>query len=289
MAVLSGRAKLAGVMGWPVSHSRSPRLHGYWLNHYEIDGAYVPLAVAPENLRAALRVLPALGFKGVNLTLPHKVAALRIEDEFRVLDSVSTTANRIGAVNTIVVTADGRLEGDNTDGFGFFEHLKTSAPQWCAGTRPVAVLGAGGAARAVIVALLDAGVSKLRLINRSAAHAGELRDAFGPTINVIEWEQRGAALDDVSLLVNTTSLGMTGQPPLDLGLDRLTGDAVVYDLVYAPLETPLLKLARQRGHHTVDGLGMLLHQARPGFRAWFGLDPVVTPALRAFVAEDLRG
>ncbi len=282
MAILSGRAKLAGVMGWPVSHSRSPRLHGYWLEHYGVDGAYVPLAVAPDRLRDAIGGLVALGFRGVNLTLPHKEAAL---DH---VDDLSATARRIGAVNTIVVGADGKLRGDNTDAFGFLEHLKASAPQWRADAHPVAVLGAGGAARAVIVALLDEGVKELRLINRSPERASKLREAFGPAITVVNWAARSTALSDVSLLVNATSLGMSAQAPLDLALDRLNQTTVVYDLVYAPLDTPLLKAARQRGNAVVDGLGMLLHQARPGFQAWFGVEPEVTAALRAFVLDDLK-
>lgn len=283
MVMLTGQAKLAGVMGWPVGHSRSPRLHGYWLEHYRIDGAYVPLAVAPERLGEALKALSAFGFRGVNLTLPHKEAALRHVDE------PSETARRIGAVNTIVVGADGRLQADNTDAFGFLEHLKASAPDLRVDRRPIVLLGAGGAARAVIVALLDAGASRLRILNRSPERARALRDAFGPKLEVVAWEERSAALVDAALLVNTTSLGMTGQPPLVLELDRLPVEAVVYDLVYAPLDTPLLSAARRRGNPTVDGLGMLLHQARPGFRAWFGVEPAVTPALRAFVLEDPKG
>ncbi|MSO73976.1 MAG: shikimate dehydrogenase [Alphaproteobacteria bacterium] len=281
MAILSGRAKLAGVMGRPVSHSRSPRLHDFWLEHYGVDGAYVPLPVAPAHLGEALRALPVLGFQGVNLTLPHKEAALSH------IDVLSETARRIGAVNTIVVSPHGQLHGDNTDAFGFLEHLKASAPAWRAETNPVTVLGAGGAARAVIVALLDAGVREIRLYNRSRERAEKLRDAFGSAIKVMMWNDRSAALADISLLVNATSLGMSGQAPLDLSLDRLKAEAVVYDLVYAPLETPLLYAASQRGNPVVDGLGMLLHQARPGFRAWFGVEPEVTPALRAFMLEDL--
>ncbi len=283
MVILSGRAKLAGVMGWPVGHSRSPRLHGFWLEHYKVDGAYVPLAVAPERLGEALRALPTFGFRGINLTLPHKEAALVH------VGALSETARRIGAVNTIVVDGDGGLRGDNTDAFGFIENLWASVPRWRGEARPVAVLGAGGAARAVIVALLDAGVTEVRLLNRSMERAEKLREAFGSMITVTAWEKRSDALIDTGLVVNTTSLGMTGQPPLDLTLDRLPAEAVVYDLVYAPLCTLLLNEARRRGNPVVDGLGMLLHQARPGFRAWFGVEPEVTPALRAFVLEDLKG
>jgi shikimate dehydrogenase len=282
MVIPSGRARVAGVMGWPVGHSRSPRLHGFWLEQYGIDGAYVPLAVPPARLGEALSALPALGFAGVNLTLPHKEAALGH------VDGLSEAARRVGAVNTITVRSDGTLFADNTDGFGFIEHLRASAPGWCGGAGPVAVLGAGGAARAVAVALLDAGVRELRLINRTPERAQALAEAFGSLLRPLPWKGRAEVLDGISLLVNTTSLGMTGQPPLELDLARLPRSAVVYDLVYAPLDTGLLGAARARGNPVVDGLGMLLHQARPGFRAWFGVEPEVTSALRAFVMRDLK-
>jgi shikimate dehydrogenase len=283
MVIPSGKARLAGVMGWPVGHSRSPRLHGFWLEQYGIDGAYVPLAVPPARLGEALKALSALGFAGVNLTLPHKEAALAH------VDGLSEAARRIGAVNTVTVQSDGTLLADNTDGFGFIEHLRASAPGWHGGAGPIAVLGAGGAARAVVVALLDAGVSELRLINRTPERGQALAEAFGSVLRPLLWKGGAEALDGVSLLVNTTSLGMTGQPTLELDLAQLPRSAVVYDLVYAPLDTRLLSAARARGNPVVDGLGMLLHQARPGFRAWFGVEPEVTPALRAFVMRDLKG
>jgi len=277
--ILTGTARLAGVMGWPVGHSRSPRLHGYWLDAYGIDGAYLPLPVAPEHIETALRALPLLGFAGVNLTVPHKEAALGV------VDRVDALARRIGAVNTVVVAADGTLDGTNTDAFGFTENLRAGAPDW-EPSRAAVVLGAGGAARAVCVGLADAGVAEIRLANRKAARATRLADELSG-IQPVAWEARGDALDGAGLLVNTTTLGMTGAPPLDIALDALAGDAVVTDIVYAPLETPLLAAARARGNVTVDGLGMLLHQARPGFAAWFGHEPDVTDALRAFVLEDL--
>jgi shikimate dehydrogenase len=277
--ILTGTARLAGVMGWPVGHSRSPRLHGYWLDAYGIDGAYLPLPVAPEHIETALRALPLLGFAGVNLTVPHKEAALGV------VDRVDALARRIGAVNTVVVAADGTLDGTNTDAFGFTENLRAGAPDW-EPSRAAVVLGAGGAARAVCVGLADAGVAEIRLANRTAARATRLADELSG-IQPVAWEARGDALDGAGLLVNTTTLGMTGAPPLDIALDALAGDAVVTDIVYAPLETPLLAAARARGNVTVDGLGMLLHQARPGFAAWFGHEPDVTDALRAFVLEDL--
>lgn len=272
----SGRARLAGVMGWPVEHSLSPRVHGYWLEHHRIDGVYVPLAVAPRDLERALTALPALGFRGVNLTLPHKERALGLCHE------ADDLARRIGAVNTIVVR-DGKLIGSNSDGFGFLENLKAGAPGWRPEAASAVVLGGGGAARAVVAALIDAGAPQVRIVNRTRPRAEALAASLGGAISVHGWKQRHAALAGAGLLVNTTSLGMAGQPPLDLDLGGLPRDAVVSDLVYAPLMTPLLEAARARGNPLVDGLGMLLHQARPGFEAWFGSRPEVTDALRAFV------
>jgi shikimate dehydrogenase len=277
MSALSGRAKLAGVFGWPVAHSRSPRLHGYWLRHHAIDGAYLPFAVRPEHLAAALKALPVLGLKGVNLTLPHKEAALSL------VDRASEEARRIGAVNTIVVDREGRLEGRNTDGYGFLAHLKASVRGWRPASGPAVLLGAGGAARAIAVALLAAGTPELRLVNRTTARATALAKALSGNVAVVPWQDRAVALKDAALLVNGTTLGMEGQPPLDLDLARLPHEAPVYDIVYAPLETPLLAAARARGHPCVDGIGMLLHQARPGFAAWFGVEPEVTAELRDFV------
>lgn len=277
--LISGKARLAGVMGWPVSHSRSPRLHGHWLNRYGIDGAYLPLAVRPEAFARALHALADLGFAGCNVTVPHKEAALAA------CDLVSETARAIGAVNTIVLR-DGRLEGDNSDAFGFMENLRQEAPAWQAAAGPALVLGAGGAARAVIHGLLQAGAPDIRLANRTEARAAELARHFGPRVQLVAWDRRDRALRDVALLVNTTTLGMTGQAPLDLPLDGLPPEALVTDIVYSPLETPLLADARRRGNPTVDGLGMLLHQARPGFAAWFGVEPQVDAALRAAVLGD---
>ena len=280
---LNGHARLAGVMGWPVAHSRSPRLHGYWLAHHGIDGAYLPLAVAPDALADALGALPKRGFAGVNLTVPHKEAALDS------LDTLSGTARRIGAVNTVTVGADGTLAGDNTDAFGFIENLRAGAPAWSASARPAVMIGAGGAARAVAVALIDAGVPELRVVNRTLARAKALvADLRGP-LTAVDWADRNAAVDGAALLVNATTLGMTGAPPLDLDLGTLAPGAVVNDIVYTPLETPLLVAAQRAGHRVVDGLGMLLHQARPGFATWFGVEPEVTDALRAYVLDDPGG
>jgi shikimate dehydrogenase len=279
--ILSGKARKAGVMGWPVGHSRSPALHGHWLEHYRVDGAYIPMAVRPEDLAQALRALPVLGFAGCNLTIPHKEAALAV------VDRVGPVAKRIGAINTIVVAPDGTLEGRNTDGYGFLASLRASVPDWSAAQGPVTVLGAGGAARSILVALIDAGVPEVRLVNRTLSRASALAAELGPVVVPLPWEARHESLAGAALLVNTTSQGMVGEAPLDLALDSLPGDAVVTDIVYVPLDTPLLAAARRRGNPVVDGLGMLLHQARPGFAAWFGIEPQVTEGLRQAVLETL--
>lgn len=275
--MITGRAKLAGVMGWPVGHSLSPILHGYWLETLGIDGAYVPFAVKPEDFAGALRTLPKFGFAGANVTIPHKQAALAAVDE------IDIVAQRIGAVNTVVVRRDGSLWGTNTDAYGFLENMKWRYPAWEPSAGPATVIGAGGAARAVVVALLDAGAPVVRLVNRSRDRAEALAIEIGAGLEVRDWETRALALDGAALLVNTSSLGMTGQPPLDLDLTHLPAAAAVCDIVYVPLETELLKAAKAKGHSTIDGIGMLLHQARPGFAAWFGIEPVVDQALLAHV------
>ena len=267
----------AAVMGWPVGHSLSPRLHGYWLAHHGIDGDYRALAVAPEALAQRLAGLADEGLRGVNLTLPHKPAALAM------MASLSPAARAIGAVNTVVVGADGSLAGDNTDAFGFMENLRARAPHWSAGSGPAVVLGAGGAARAVCHGLLQAGAPEVRLINRTMARAEALAAMDAARITPRPWAERAEALAGAALLVNTTTLGMAGQAALDLDLAALPPEALVADIVYAPLETPLLAAAARRGNAVVDGLGMLLHQARPGFAAWFGVMPEVTAGLRAHV------
>lgn len=278
----SGAARVAGVIGWPVAHSRSPRLHGTWLTWYGIDGAYVPLPVHPTTAEQALRALPALGLVGVNVTVPHK------ERAFRVCDSLTDRARRHHAVNTVTVTPGGGLHGDSTDGFGFLENLRQAMPTWDPAAGPAVVLGAGGAARAVCGALLDAGAPMVRVLNRSLERAEALADDLDDrgAMRVAPLADAGSVLADAALLVNTTSLGMTGQPPLDLDMTGLPPTAVVNDLVYAPLNTGLLAAARARGNPVVDGLGMLLHQGRPGFQVWFGVDPVVTPALRRAVLDE---
>ena len=281
---ITGKTRLAGIMGWPVAHSRSPALHNFWLDENGIDGAYVPLAVRPEDLGQALRALPALGFRGCNLTLPHKEMALSI------VDRVEPSARRIGAMNTVIVAEDGSLSGSNTDVYGFCENLRDAAPDWQPAAGPAVVIGAGGAAHAVVAALIEMGVGELRLVNRTLARAQRVAaELAAPTarITIHPWEARDGALEDAGLLVNSTSLGMTGEPELAIDLARLPPRAVVADLVYVPLETGLLAAARRRGNPCVDGLGMLLHQGRPGFEAWFGRSVRVTRELRAAVLSTL--
>ncbi len=283
---ITGRTRLAGIMGWPISHSRSPALHNFWLDEHGIDGVYVPLPVRPEYLAQALRALPALGFRGCNLTLPHKQTAMTI------VDRVDALARRIGAMNTVIVAPDGSLEGSNTDVYGFRESLREAAPDWHPEAGAAVVLGAGGAARAVVAALIEAGVAEVRLVNRTMPHAQRLAEdlwAASSRLPVYRWEERDAALAGAGLLVNTTSLGMAGEPGLAIDLALLPLAAVVVDIVYVPLETALLAAARQRGNRTVDGLGMLLHQGRPGFEAWFGTSVRVTRELRAALLTTLGG
>jgi shikimate dehydrogenase len=278
-----GTTRLAGIMGWPVAHSRSPLLHGFWLNETEVDGAYVPLAVRPENIGDALRALSVLGFRGCNLTIPHKQTALAA------VDRVDPLARRIGAVNTIIVMPDGVLEARNTDVFGFRENLREAVPDWDPGSGPAVVMGAGGSARAVAAALTDAGVPEIRIVNRTLSRAESVaRDLETPAtpITVHSWSEVNEVQRDAGLLVNTTSLGMAGEPRLTIDL-LLPPTAPVVDIVYVPLETGLLTAARRRGNPVVDGLGMLLHQGRPGFEAWFGAAVRVTPKLRATIVATL--
>ena len=280
----SGAARLAGIMGWPVAHSRSPLLHGFWLDQTGVDGAYVPLPVRPEDIEPALRALPVLGFRGCNLTLPHKQAALRVADR------VDPLARRIGAVNTIVVAADGSLDASNTDIYGFRENLRDRVPDWDASAGAAVVLGAGGSSRAAVAALADAGVREIRIVNRTRSRAEAVAADLATSnteITVHPWERASAVLEGAGLLVNTTSLGMSGEPRLELELSPLNRSSPVVDIVYVPLETDLLAAARRRGHPVVDGLGMLLHQGRPGFEAWFGAAVSVSRQLRAAIIKTL--
>lgn len=274
---MSGDFLLAGVMGWPIAQSRSPAIHNYWIGKYNINGRYVPLAVKPENLTEAIRGLPALGFRGCNLTMPHKQMAMTM------VDRLTDTAKRIGAVNCIVVEQDGKMWGTNNDGNGYVLSIQEVAPQWQPSDGPIALLGAGGAARAVIVALLERGATEIRLINRTLEKAELLAKDFGAAIKPIAWDRRNDAIADTALLANATNQGMVGKPPLDISLAKLSPKTLVSDLIYVPPETPFLAAAKARGNVTVNGLGMLLHQARPAFKDWFGVMPDITPELRASV------
>ncbi len=275
------RFLMAGLMGWPVMHSRSPKIHNFWLAKYGLNGTYVPLAIRAEGLRAALRALPALGFAGCNLTIPHKEAA------FEIVDRVDPLARRIGAINCVVVAADGSLDGYNYDGFGYIQSILEAYPNWRADAGPIVVVGAGGGARAVLVSLADRGAQEIRLVNRSPERAQALAREFGAPIEAVAWKERYAALAGAAMLINTTSQGMAGQPALDLVLDKLPAPALVSDIIYVPRETPLLAAARLRGNRTVNGLGMLLNQARPAFQAWFGVMPEVTAELSAMIEATI--
>lgn len=276
MSILTGKALLAGISGWPVTHSRSPRLHGFWIERYGLDAAYVPLPIEPQYFKESIRGLVRFGFRGCNCTMPHKLMA------FEICDEVEESAHRAGAVNTLVFN-DGRIIGKNTDGLGYLNNLRANGVDPAAG--PALMLGAGGAARAIGAVLLDLGVP-VTVANRTRDRADDLAKAL-PGLKVIDWDRRADALADHALLVNTTSLGMHGNPPLDIDLGKADPGLTVSDIVYVPLETPLLAAARQHGLKRVEGLGMLLHQAVPGFQAWFGVEPVVDEDLRRFVAADL--
>ena len=271
------RIPLAGVIGSPIAHSKSPRLHSHWLRSFGIAGHYVPMDIAREDLRQALEVLPKLGFVGVNVTIPHK------EEVLALADLVTDRAALIGAANTLIFRKDGKIHADNTDGYGFIENLRQYAPGWNPRSGPAAVFGAGGAARAVLASLIDAGVPTIQLSNRTRARADALKKEFGTKIKVVEWVQAGNIIDGAATVVNTTSLGMEGHAEFRVPLDGLQSAAVVTDLVYTPIQTQFLKSAEAAGCRTVDGLGMLLHQAAPAFERWFGRRPTVDDATRQAV------
>lgn len=271
------RIPLAGVIGSPISHSKSPLLHRHWLKTIGLPGYYIPMDVAHENLEQVIRTLPKMGFVGVNVTIPHKEAIMNIAD------LITDRATLIGAANTLIFRQDGKIHADNTDGYGFIENLRTGAPNWSPQDGPAAILGAGGAARAVVASLSDAGVREIRISNRTRVRAEKLKEDFGNRVRVVDWVQAGNMIDDAALVVNTTSLGMTGKPELRVPLDGLRPDHVVTDLVYAPLKTKLLQEAERMGCTTVDGLGMLIYQAVPAFERWFGKRPNVDQATREAV------
>jgi shikimate dehydrogenase len=276
---VSAKAKLAGVVGWPVGHSLSPTLHAFWIAEHKIDAMYVPLAIRPEDFSEAFAMLPKLGFRGVNVTLPHK------ETAFRLTTDHDAAALATGAVNTVVFD-DNKAIGKNTDLFGFSAML-LDADVLLASKRAV-VLGAGGAARAVVGSLQSLGVAGVSVVNRTVEKAESLVKFFRGSLGARSWDALPSLLPQTDVLVNTTKLGMQGEPPLTIDLSAMRRDAVVVDVVYRPLETPLLAQARARGLKTVDGLGMLLHQARPAFAAWFGVEPQVTPQLRAHLIAQLE-
>lgn len=271
------RIPLAAVIGHPIAHSRSPALHTYWLKRYGLKGHYIPIDIAPTDLPEMIRTLPRLGFVGANITIPHKEAILNIAD------IVTDRAALIGAANTLIFRKDGKIHADNTDGSGFIANLRQNAPNWVPSAGPALVLGAGGGARAVVAALIEVGVPEIRICNRTRPRADALRSDFGAKVHVHEWVQSGNLMADAATVVNTTSLGMTGKPDLRLSLDGLSPKALVTDLVYTPLKTQLLIEAEARGCTTVDGLGMLLHQAVPAFERWFGVRPEVDDATRKAV------
>lgn len=268
---------LAGVIGAPIAHSKSPLLHGHWLKTLGLPGYYVPLEVAPRDLEDVIRMMPSMGFVGANVTLPHKEAILGIAD------IVTDRATVIGAANTLIFRKDGKIHADNTDGYGFIENLKQNVPEWDPTRGPAAVLGAGGAARAVISSLLDAGVPQIMLANRTRVRAETLSSDFGQRVVVYDWVQAGNMIAEAAVVVNTTALGMTGKADLRVPLDGLRPGMIVTDLVYTPLKTGLLEAADRVGCITVDGLGMLLYQAVPGFERWFGQRPVVDASVREAV------
>lgn len=268
-----------GVMGWPVAHSRSPAIHGHWLRVYGLRGSYQLCPVQPDEVKGFMQRLRSGELRGVNVTVPHKEAVMAH------LDHIDELARSIGAVNTITREEDGSLHGTNTDAYGFIAHLKKEVPHWKDALAHPVILGAGGAARGVLKALLDAGAQHVIVTNRTFEHAQALAQVFGEQVEARPWDEREKRLADASLLVNTTSLGMQGKPPLELSLEALPASAVVYDIVYAPLETQLLADANAKGCATVDGLGMLLYQAQKAFERWWGILPEVTPELRKLVLE----
>ncbi len=274
--------KKAAVIGWPIEHSRSPMIHGYWLKTYGIDGSYTKIAVKPEDVTAFVNSLAERALAGCNVTLPHKEAV------FRAADVREASAEAVGAANTLWLEG-GRLHAANTDTYGFMRHLEVSAPAWRAKDRPVLLLGAGGAARGIVYGMLEAGVGEVRVANRTLARAEEIARHFGSRVKPLAWADAERAAGDCGLAVNTTSLGMAKTGPLEFDVGCLPSDATVADIVYVPLETELLRRARARGLVVVDGLGMLLHQAVPGFAKWFGVTPDVTDELRDILVADIEG
>jgi len=275
------RFLLAGVMGWPIMHSRSPLMHNYWFQQHRLAGTYVPLAIPPAGLNAALGALHPLGFAGCNLTIPHKQEAMKWVDE------VNTVAKSIGAISCVVVRPDGSLAGTNNDCYGFIQNIRDEQPAWRVDAGPIVVVGAGGGSRAVCYGLAEAGAKEIRLVNRTFERAKKMAEDFAGPIKALPWEQRHEVLDGAAMVVNTTNQGMLGHSPLDIKLDKLPARALAVDIIYIPLETPFLRAARERGNTTINGLGMLLHQGRPAWRAWFGIEITVTAELRAMMEKSI--
>lgn len=274
--------KHACVIGWPIAHSRSPAIHGYWLKHYAIDGSYTKRAVPPDDVERFLRSLASEGLAGCNVTIPHKEAA------FRLADVREASATAVGAANTLWLDAEGRLCAANTDTYGYMTYLTLEAEEWSHRDAPVSILGAGGAARAIVYGFLEAGVGEIRVFNRSTERAEAMAEAFGPRVKAFPWEQRSLASTESAVLVNTTSVGLKGVGSLDIDFTDFHPDCIVSDIVYVPLETGLIRDARRHGLRTLDGLGMLLHQAVPGFEKWFGVRPEVTTELYNLIAADIE-
>ena len=275
-----GVPPLAFVAGWPIGHTRSPVLHGHWLQRYGIAGHYLPLPIAPEDFEGVVRTLAKCGFVGGNVTIPHKVAAYNVADE------TTERAKRLGAANTIIYDSERGIVADNTDGFGFLENLRSARPNWTGTEGPATIIGAGGASRAIVAALIDIGVPEIRLSNRTKSKAEAIAEELDGPVSVVDWADVEGSVNGAKLIINTTSMGMQGGPPMLLTLEQMSADTLVTDAVYTPLDTPFLQLATSKGAQTVDGLGMLLHQARPGFAAWFGREPEVDDALREAVLTE---
>ena len=265
---------LAGVIGDPILHSKSPILHRFWLNQNNINGHYIPLKVSKIDLELVLKTLPKMGFSGVNVTVPHKESVLKIANE------ITQSASQIGSANTLTFLPCGGFKADNTDGYGFLKNLEENEPTWDSSNAKVLIIGAGGASRAVISALLNSGVSKIVITNRTYERANELKEYFDRKIDVIKWNEKEQFLGEINTLVNTTTLGMLGCENLDLSLSSINMGTIVLDLVYNPIKTTLLQNAEKQGCKIIDGLGMLLHQATPGFKEWFGVEPKITNEIR---------
>ena len=271
---------VAAVLGHPINHSKSPKLHNYWLSLFNIDGYYIPLDIDPRNFENSIRALSGLGFVGANVTIPYKEKVLKIADK------ISDRAAIIGAANTLTFLQDGRIYADNTDGYGFLQNIKCKYNDWTAGEGTSVVFGAGGASRAILGALIEDGANEVILANRTRSRADQLRSDFGAKIKVVDWMKVQNYLSDASTVINATSLGMDGKAELPIPLQGLNKNTLVTDIVYTPLNTPLLENAAKRGCRTVDGLGMLIHQAIPGFERWFGVKPDVSEKLRELLISQ---